>query len=110
MSHHIILIESFNVLPNADLEIIAILENIKGFDNHSATNDAPSFAPARCQTIISAAYLPPGASFVGKTQEELQFTVSFYKLLFNKEWTVIGEDKKSDGFDDYCPSGSNLHF
>ena len=65
MTYEIILIESFSVNRNGDMEIVAILENMGKQTVRQTLYDPPEYAPARCKTIVSADALPEPIKFRG---------------------------------------------
>lgn len=86
VAHDIILIESFTVNLEDDLEIVAILENV---GKREATQDVPSLAPVRARATVFKELLPYGVTFTGKRSDELEELVNRHNLLCNQQWKVI---------------------
>lgn len=84
--HDIILIESFSVNEEEDLEIIAILENTTG---RISPMEVPTTAPARAKAVVFKELLPYGTTFAGKRSDELEELVNRHNLLVNQQWKVI---------------------
>jgi len=110
MAHDIILIESFSVNKDGDMEVIAILENMGDQTIRQSFWDAPEYAPARCKTTVAVEALPEGKEFKGKTMEELEEYTNRYCLLVNQEWEVVIPDYSDDDQDDYHPTSAGLYF
>lgn len=109
MSYEIIIIESFSVNEDENMEIVAILENMGHQTVQQSFWDAPEYAPARCKTVVPAEALPEGVEFTGKNVDELEEMTNRYCLLVNQEWEVIPPEYADDD-DDYYPTGVGLYF
>lgn len=90
--HDIILIESFSVNEEEDLEIVAILENTTGRIN---SMEVPATAPARAKAVVFKELLPYGTTFAGKRTDELEELVNRHNLLSNQQWKVL-TDRQPD--------------
>ena len=88
MAHEIILIESFIVNAEDDLEITAILENVGKRGN---SQGIPNLAPVRARATVFKELLPYGITFTGKNTDELEELVNRHSLLCNQQWKVITE-------------------
>jgi hypothetical protein len=110
MTYEIILIESFSVNRNGDMEIVAILENMGKQTVQQTLYDPPEYAPARCKTVVSSDALPTSIKFRGKSTDELEELTNRYSLLVNQEWEVLVSDYSDDDHDDYYPTGAGMYF
>lgn len=91
--HEIILIESFSVNEEEDLEITAVLENVT---KRIGSNEPPRFAPVRAVATVFKELLPYGTEFAGKRPDELEELVNRHNLLCNQQWKIIGVEPKAN--------------
>ena len=87
--HDIVIIESFRLTDDEDIQVTAILENMDASIESRRDWIAPTVAPVRCRTTVSRHTFPVDIILQGMDEVELEDMVNRYADITHLEWEAL---------------------